>query len=111
MYDEEHTVKELLLEGDVGTALIVRRFCLTPKASSEEDWLRSNIFQSTCTIKDKVCRFAINGGSYENIVSAEAVQKLGIMMRTKLPFVIWRSLQNSDNGIFIIFSKVASFRF
>ena len=73
MYDKEHTVEDLLLKGDVGTALVVRRSCLTPKASFVEDWLRSNIFQSTCTIKDKVCRFPIDGGSCENIVSAEAV--------------------------------------
>ena len=46
MYDEGHLVDKLLLE-DVGTALVVRRSCLTPKASFEEDWLRSNIFQST----------------------------------------------------------------
>ena len=79
VYDEDKTVEELLLEGDVGTTLVVRRSCLTPKASSEnEDWLRTNIFQSTCTIKDKVCRFAIDGGSCENIVSAEAVNKLAL---------------------------------
>ena len=77
MYDDE-AVDELHVEGDVGTALVVRRSCLTPKATEETDWLRSNIFQSTCTIKSKVCRFIIDGGSCENIVSDEAVQKLQI---------------------------------
>ena len=51
---------------------------MTPKAIEEDDWLRNNIFQSTCTIKDKVCRFVIDGGSCENIVSVEVVQKLNI---------------------------------
>ncbi|PKI31978.1 hypothetical protein CRG98_047631 [Punica granatum] len=36
---------------------------------------------STCTIDNKVCRFMIDSGSCENIVSAEALQKLGL--RTK----------------------------
>ena len=36
MYNEEHPIDKFLLEGDVGTALVVRRSCLTPKASSEE---------------------------------------------------------------------------
>ena len=66
------------LEGDVGTALVVRRSCLTPKAIEEDDWLRNNIFQSTCTIKDKVYRFVIDGGSCKNIVSIKVVQKLNI---------------------------------
>ena len=78
VYDREEATEEMHLEGDVGTALVVRRSYFTPKASSEEPWLRSNIFQSTCTIKDKVCRFVIDGGSCENIVSVEAVQKLDI---------------------------------
>ena len=77
MYDDE-AVDELHVEGDVGTALVVRRSCLTPNATEETDWLRSNIFQSTCTIKNKVCRFVIDGGSCENIVSDEAVHKLQI---------------------------------
>ena len=72
VYDDE-AVDELHVEGDVGTALVVRRSCLTLKATEETDWLRSNIFQSTCTIKNKVCRFVIDGGSCENIVSDEAV--------------------------------------
>ena len=62
----------------MGTVLVVRRACFIPKANAEESWLRSNIFQSTCTIKDKVCRFVIDGGSCENLVSVEAVKKLDI---------------------------------
>ena len=49
VYDEE-AVDEVHLEGDVGTVLVVRRACLTPKVVDEDDWLRSNIFQSIYTI-------------------------------------------------------------
>ena len=51
---------------------------MTSKATEEDDWLRNNIFQPTCTIKDKVCLFVIDGSSYENIVLVEVVQKLNI---------------------------------
>ena len=55
---------------------------MTPRAADDCDWLRNNIFQSTCTIKDKVCRFVIDGDSCENIVSDEAIQKLKIQTET-----------------------------
>ena len=75
VYDEE-AVDEVLLEGDMGTALVVRYSCFTPKSTEADNWPRNNIFQPTCTIKDKVCHFIIDGSSYENIVSVEVVQKL-----------------------------------
>ena len=80
VYNREEAADEVHLKGDVGTALVVRRSYFTPKASSEEHWLWSNIFQYTYTIKDKVCRFVIDGSSYENIVSVEAIQKLNIQI-------------------------------
>ncbi|XP_039145554.1 uncharacterized protein LOC120282772 [Dioscorea cayenensis subsp. rotundata] len=81
--DEEVAVEEQpdnkqVIGGDVGTALVVRRSCLTPRVT-EEDWLRTNIFQSTCTISSKVYRFVIDARSCENIVSATVIQKLGIV--------------------------------
>ena len=54
---------------------MLRRSCLTPK-EEEDSWLRSNIFQSTCTILGKVCKFVIDAGSCDNIISTEAVRKL-----------------------------------
>ena len=38
VYDDE-AVDELHVEGDIGTALVVRRSCLTPKVTEETDWL------------------------------------------------------------------------
>ena len=75
VYDKD-AVNEVLLEGDVGTALVVWGSGLTPKATEEDDWLRNNIFQSTCIIKDKVCLFVIDGGSCKNIVSVKVIEKL-----------------------------------
>ena len=69
--------EEELMEGYVGISLVIRRACLTPRATGDE-WLRNNIFQSTCTIEGKVCKFMIDTGSCENIISSEAVEKLGI---------------------------------
>ncbi|PKI51127.1 hypothetical protein CRG98_028484 [Punica granatum] len=72
-FDEE----EEIVTRDGVPNLVVRRSCMTPRAANE-DWLRNNIFQSTCTIGNKVCRFMIDSGSCENIVSAEAMQKLSL---------------------------------
>ena len=49
---DPNVVDEEVVTGDVGTALVVRRSCLTPRAGNDE-WLQNNIFQSTCTIKGK----------------------------------------------------------
>ncbi|PKI33813.1 hypothetical protein CRG98_045797 [Punica granatum] len=71
-FDEEE-----IMIGDREPNLVVKRSCMTPNAANE-DWLRNNIFQSTCTIESKVCRFMIELGSCKNIVSVKAVQKLGL---------------------------------
>ncbi|PKI35517.1 hypothetical protein CRG98_044092 [Punica granatum] len=76
-FDSEEVVKKEVMTGDTGTALVVGRSCLTPKIA-DDNWLRHNIFQSTCTVLGKVCRFVIDAGSCENIVSAEVVKKLGL---------------------------------
>ena len=47
-----------------------------PKEEIEEDWLRRNIFHTTCTIGGKVCKLIIDGGSCENVVSTDVVKKL-----------------------------------
>jgi len=70
VYDEEEC-----LEGDAGPMLMIWRSCLAPRGV-EDDWMRTNIFQSTCTISGKVCWFIVDSGSCENIVSEEVVRKL-----------------------------------
>ena len=73
-FDDE----EEIVSGDEGTNLLMRRSCLTPKHVEDSSWLRTNIFQSICTILGKVCRFVIDAGSRDNMISEEAVKKLGL---------------------------------
>ena len=90
VFDGTNEGDEKVLKGDIGLILVVRRMCLTLRANRDE-WLCSNIFQSTCTIQGKVCHFVIDAGSCENIVSIEAVQKLGLKTEThpKLYKLAW----------------------
>ncbi|GJY75253.1 putative nucleotidyltransferase, ribonuclease H, partial [Tanacetum coccineum] len=77
VYDEEPEYEEEYVFGDVGVNLVARRSCLTPKADGD-DWLKHNIFESTCTISGKVCTFVCDSGSCDNLIAAEAVQKPGL---------------------------------
>jgi hypothetical protein len=63
-------------EEELGLALIIKKTLLTPKDDSNEDWLRTNIFYSTCNIGGRVCNMIIDSGSCENVVSQEVVDKL-----------------------------------
>ncbi|GKA95170.1 putative nucleotidyltransferase, ribonuclease H [Tanacetum coccineum] len=76
VFDDEQYEEEIV-SGDVGVNLMIRRSCLTPKAVGD-DWLKHNIFQSTCTVLGKVCTFVVDPGSCDNLVAEEAVQKLGL---------------------------------
>ncbi|GJV41637.1 putative nucleotidyltransferase, ribonuclease H [Tanacetum coccineum] len=76
VFDDDQYEEEIV-SGDVGVNLMVRRSCLTPKVAGD-DWLKHNIFQSTCTILGKVCTFVVDPGSCDNLISEEAVQKLGL---------------------------------
>ncbi|GJZ39482.1 putative nucleotidyltransferase, ribonuclease H, partial [Tanacetum coccineum] len=74
MFDDDQYEEELM-SGDMGVNLMVRRSCLTPKAVGD-NWLKHNIFQSTCTILGKVCTFVVDPGSCDNLIAEEVVQKL-----------------------------------
>ncbi|ESQ43622.1 hypothetical protein EUTSA_v10015409mg, partial [Eutrema salsugineum] len=63
--------------GDTSPSLMLRHVCLAPVVL-EEPWLRTNIFQSTCTIKGKVCRFVVDSGSCRNVIAEDAARKLGL---------------------------------
>lgn len=77
-YDVEADVEEELVQGDEGPLLVVKRACFIPTRKSEGDDWCYNIFQSTCTIGGKVCQLVIDSESCENVVSEEAMQKLGL---------------------------------
>ncbi|XP_057808911.1 uncharacterized protein LOC131023389 [Salvia miltiorrhiza] len=77
--DEEQQMvfPEEYLSPDVGNALVLRRACLTPRASDTQVH-RHLLFQSACTINGKVCRFIIDTGACENVIASEVVKKLAI---------------------------------
>ncbi|PKI61252.1 hypothetical protein CRG98_018351 [Punica granatum] len=52
VFDSEEVVDEEVVIGDTRTALVIRHSCLTLKVA-DDNWLRHNIFQSTCTVREK----------------------------------------------------------
>ena len=78
--ESDHEDKDELNMLDHGTSLVVQRSLKIRAAASEENWLRSNVFHTKCTSKDKVCLVIIDSGSFENYVSLEIVQKLDLKM-------------------------------
>ena len=71
MYEEEIVIGESNEEG--GLALVMKKTLLAPKHEEQEDWLRSNIFHTTCNIGGRICSLFIDGESYENVFSEEFV--------------------------------------
>ena len=70
IYDETGNKEDdSLLFDDSGEALVIRKSLLAPKREEKEDWRWTNIFHTYCTIKKKVCKVIIDGGSCENVIS------------------------------------------
>eukprot|EP00268_Persea_americana_P016372 TRINITY_DN1775_c1_g3_i2.p1 TRINITY_DN1775_c1_g3~~TRINITY_DN1775_c1_g3_i2.p1 ORF type:complete len:193 (-),score=16.04 TRINITY_DN1775_c1_g3_i2:205-783(-) len=65
-----------IIYGDGGQFLMIHKTLFSPKIPTKEDWLRTSIFRTTCTIKDRKCHLIVDGGSCENVVSQEVVDKL-----------------------------------
>ena len=69
---------------DMGESLMMRRTMIIPTKEDVEEkgiddsWLRTNIFQTRCTSGGKVCQVIVDGGSCENMVSKEMVDKLNL---------------------------------
>lgn len=74
-YDEEHGITTDVLHGDTCLNLVLRRNCLLLRAS-QESWLCSNLFRSTCTINGKVCKLIIHYGSCANVISNKRGTKI-----------------------------------
>ncbi|GKC79224.1 putative CCCH-type zinc finger family protein [Tanacetum coccineum] len=56
-YDEDDEKnEENLVYGDSGQMLVIKKRILLLKEEESGDWLRNNIFHTTCTIKDKMFR-------------------------------------------------------
>ncbi|KAL4187273.1 hypothetical protein AMTRI_Chr09g18140 [Amborella trichopoda] len=71
IYDEDD-----LVYGDVRETLVIQKSLVTPKQETQNNWLRTNIFHTNYTIGAKVCKFIIDSGSCENVISQNVVTKL-----------------------------------
>jgi hypothetical protein len=49
---------------------------LTPEKEMENLVQRNNLFRTACKTKDWVCKFIVDSGSTDNLVSTEMVEKL-----------------------------------
>ena len=78
--ESDHEDKDELTMPDHGTSLVVQRSLKIGAAACEENWLRSNVFHTRCTSKDRVCLVIIDSEGFENCVSLEMVQKLDLKM-------------------------------
>ncbi|GJS99794.1 retrovirus-related pol polyprotein from transposon TNT 1-94 [Tanacetum coccineum] len=81
-YDENN--EDNFVYGDTGQMLVIRKSLLLPKEEESGDWLRNNIFHTTCTIQDKVYKLIIDSGSCENVISRDAVEKLNLKQEKHL---------------------------
>ncbi|GKB46120.1 putative nucleotidyltransferase, ribonuclease H [Tanacetum coccineum] len=106
VYDEYvKDVNEEYVSGDIGSLLMLRRSFLTPRAPNNE-WLRNNIFHSTCTIGGKVCTFIIDAGSCENMIYEVAMHpKHRSLLPSLTPNLIalsWLIASDSDTSNVIL---------
>ncbi|KAH9292377.1 hypothetical protein KI387_042439 [Taxus chinensis] len=75
MAQEEPQVEEI--EAEIGENLMLQRTLIArDQEAPEADWRRKSVFQTKCKCKDKVCKVIVDGGSTDNLVSTEMVQKL-----------------------------------
>ncbi|GER43961.1 gag-pol polyprotein [Striga asiatica] len=74
IFDAEPGEAEEYVSSDVGMALMIQWTCLAPRGSNELE--RNHLFESTCTVGNKICRFIIDSGSCENVIAKEVVDKL-----------------------------------
>nr|GEX77372.1 hypothetical protein [Tanacetum cinerariifolium] len=88
-YDEDEDHEDNFVYGDVGQMLVIRKSLLLAKEENNE-WLQSNIFHTTCTIKDKGIMFFLVVCEAETPFSAHHLvksflEKYADVMPTELP--------------------------
>jgi hypothetical protein len=77
-----HSLQSECLSSPFGSphhSLVVCRVLSTQLVAAKQGQ-RHNLFQSRCKVKGQVCRFIIDGGNCNNIVSVLLVEKLGLKM-------------------------------
>eukprot|EP00253_Pinus_taeda_P018649 PITA_18649 len=106
MFDDNDDEGDVLY-GDGHETLVIRKSLLTPKDDLGGDWLRTNIFHTTCTVADKVYKMIIDSGRCENVVSEEAVQKLQLKINhhPKLYKLLWLNKDMSMDACHILLGR------
>jgi hypothetical protein len=66
-------------------------------SSNEDSWLKTNIFQTRCTSKGKLCQVIVDSGCCENMVTKEMVDKLKLNCMKHNP--ILTELHGSKKGM------------
>uniref|UniRef100_A0A803LSI2 Ribosomal protein L24 n=1 Tax=Chenopodium quinoa TaxID=63459 RepID=A0A803LSI2_CHEQI len=94
IYDEEDKV---VVEADEGQILVVRRALHSVSTPLVEEQ-RENIFQTRCTIKDRVCNLIIDSGSCTNVSLTTLVRKLNLDT-TNHPTPYKRQCLNNHNEV------------
>jgi hypothetical protein len=100
-------IEHEFVDGDVGPLLMLRRTFLNSNVL-DEDWRRTALFRSSCTIAGKVCQLIIDSGSCENVLSELAVQKLGLTPE-KHPKPYKLAWLNKSTGITVSHRVLLSF--
>ena len=59
---------------------MIERVLADPKQDPNQNWLRFNILRTRCKSHGKICSLVIDGGSFENFVSKEMVDKLKLIV-------------------------------
>jgi hypothetical protein len=54
---------------------MMRKVLLTPEKAVEDAVQRNMFFRTTCKTKDRKCKVIVDGGSTDNLISTEMVEK------------------------------------
>ena len=106
-YESDHDEQGDMIQGDTGVCLVLHRSCLQPQTSNES-WLCSNLFRTTCTIQGKVCKLIIDSGSSSNLITQEALRKLGFKT-TPHPSPYKLAWLNASTDLFISKQTLVAF--
>ena len=93
---EEEEINPQIMEDvpEIGEALIMRKVLLKKVKEADEPAHRKVLFRTVCKVQGKCCKVIIDGGSTDNLVSIEVIEKLNLQKTTHpIPYkVSW--LQN-----------------
>lgn len=65
-------------EVEEGLAVVMKKTLLLPKHDTKEDWLRTKVSYTTCSINGRVI---IDGASSEFVVSQEVIDKFNLKIK------------------------------